>query len=140
MSDINLGGGGILAPPPGDAGGAGGACGAVGAGGPAGAGTGGPGAGSSGLGAADAGANTFGGVSRRGLWTPQEVFQFLQRHYVPLLCQLVSAYTDSPITVSSELFDIASNATRPEAIPIPHWFRVQTERIKRCNSQAKKDY
>ncbi|SDA02395.1 BZ3501_MvSof-1269-A2-R1_Chr12-3g03575 [Microbotryum saponariae] len=22
----------------------------------------------------------------------------------------------------------------------PHWFRVQTERIKRCNSQAKKDY
>ncbi|SGY56295.1 BQ5605_C006g04123 [Microbotryum silenes-dioicae] len=22
----------------------------------------------------------------------------------------------------------------------PHWFRVQTERIKRCNLQAKKDY
>ncbi|SCZ90334.1 BZ3500_MvSof-1268-A1-R1_Chr9g10795 [Microbotryum saponariae] len=22
----------------------------------------------------------------------------------------------------------------------PHWFRVQTERIKRCDSQAKKDY
>ncbi|SGY11812.1 BQ5605_C011g06279 [Microbotryum silenes-dioicae] len=22
----------------------------------------------------------------------------------------------------------------------PRWFRVQTERIKRCNSQAKKDY
>ncbi|SGZ04943.1 BQ5605_C032g11099 [Microbotryum silenes-dioicae] len=22
----------------------------------------------------------------------------------------------------------------------PHWFRVQTKRIKRCNSQAKKDY
>ncbi|SGY48027.1 BQ5605_C001g00604 [Microbotryum silenes-dioicae] len=31
---------------------------------------------------------------------------------------LVSAYTDSPITVSSELFDIAFNATRPEAIPM----------------------
>ncbi|SGZ29219.1 BQ5605_C055g12650 [Microbotryum silenes-dioicae] len=29
---------------------------------------------------------------------------------------LVLAYTDSPITVSSELFDIASSAARPEAI------------------------
>ncbi|KDE06047.1 hypothetical protein MVLG_03601 [Microbotryum lychnidis-dioicae p1A1 Lamole] len=92
MSDINPGGGEILAPPPGDAGGAGGVGGAGGA----------------------CGAEFPGG----GFGLPQEVFQFLQRHYVPLSCQLVSTYTDSPITVSSELFDIASNATRPEAIPM----------------------
>ncbi|SGY45213.1 BQ5605_C001g00263 [Microbotryum silenes-dioicae] len=31
-------------------------------------------------------------------------------------------------------------AERHEIALEPHWFRVQTERIKRCNSQAKKDY
>ncbi|SCZ88152.1 BZ3501_MvSof-1269-A2-R1_Chr10-2g02444 [Microbotryum saponariae] len=31
---------------------------------------------------------------------------------------LVAAYADSPVTVSSELFDIASNAARPEAVPL----------------------
>ncbi|KDE07258.1 hypothetical protein MVLG_02478 [Microbotryum lychnidis-dioicae p1A1 Lamole] len=109
MSDINPGGGEILAPPPGDAGGAagvggaGGACGAMSA--------------ESGLSSLIR-SRTLQEFPGGGFGLPQEVFQFLQRHYVPLSCQLVSAYTDSPITVSSELFDIASNATRPEAIPM----------------------
>ncbi|SGZ34901.1 BQ5605_C074g12902 [Microbotryum silenes-dioicae] len=34
----------------------------------------------------------------------------------------------------------AQASERHEIALEPHWFRVQTERIKRCNSQAKKDY
>ncbi|SCZ98216.1 BZ3500_MvSof-1268-A1-R1_Chr7-1g09059 [Microbotryum saponariae] len=34
----------------------------------------------------------------------------------------------------------ANPSERHEIALEPHWFRVQTERIKRCNSQAKKDY
>ncbi|SGY17282.1 BQ5605_C015g07734 [Microbotryum silenes-dioicae] len=38
-----------------------------------------------------------------------------------------------------ELF-FEARSERHEIALEPHWFRVQTERIKRCNSQAKKDY
>ncbi|SDA01600.1 BZ3500_MvSof-1268-A1-R1_Chr10-2g02830 [Microbotryum saponariae] len=131
MSDINLGGGETVAPPPRGAGGAGGA---VGAGGPVSAGTGGAGAGSSCLGVADAGANASGGGAN-----PQDLvlasfgryrgfqagasdsqkksfssYKVTTSHSRP---SLVAAYADSPVTVSSELFDIASNAaTRSDTI------------------------
>ncbi|SCZ93917.1 BZ3500_MvSof-1268-A1-R1_Chr6-3g08984 [Microbotryum saponariae] len=100
------------------------------------AGTGGPvGAGAGGAGAADAGANASGGgtgpqdlVASSG----RELYRSLQAgasdsHKKSFSsynvttshsrASLVSAYTDSPVTVSSELFDIASNASRSEAIP-----------------------
>ncbi|SCZ89859.1 BZ3500_MvSof-1268-A1-R1_Chr9g10622 [Microbotryum saponariae] len=133
MSDINLGGGETVAPPPRGAGGAGGA---VGAGGPVSAGTGGAGAGSSCLGAADAGANASGGGAnpqdlvlasfgrelyrsfQAGVSDSQKKsfssYKVTTSHSRP---SLVAAYADSPVTVSSELFDIASNAaTRSDTI------------------------
>ncbi|SCZ92559.1 BZ3500_MvSof-1268-A1-R1_Chr5-2g07977 [Microbotryum saponariae] len=133
MSDINLGGGETVAPPPRGVGGAGGA---VGAGGPVSAGTGGAGAGSSCLGAADAGANASGGGANpqdlvlasfgRELYRSFQAgasdsqkksfssYKVTTSHSRP---SLVAAYADSPVTVSSELFDIASNAaTRSDTI------------------------
>ncbi|SCZ94972.1 BZ3500_MvSof-1268-A1-R1_Chr11-3g03514 [Microbotryum saponariae] len=108
----------------------------AGTGGPVSAGTGGPGAGSSCLGAADAGANASGGGAN-----PQDLvlasfgrelyrgfqagasdsqkksfssYKVTTSHSRP---SLVAAYADSPVTVSSELFDIASNAaTRSDTI------------------------
>ncbi|SGY15955.1 BQ5605_C012g06712 [Microbotryum silenes-dioicae] len=35
---------------------------------------------------------------------------------------------------------VRQESERHEIALEPHWFRVQTERIKRCNLQAKKDY
>ncbi|SGY29177.1 BQ5605_C002g01023 [Microbotryum silenes-dioicae] len=49
---------------------------------------------------------------------PQRVFQFLQRHHVPLS------------GVSSELFDIASNAARPEAIPLSLFAPGASNKVK----------
>ncbi|SGY22653.1 BQ5605_C019g08836 [Microbotryum silenes-dioicae] len=42
------------------------------------------------------------------------------------------------VTVTNS--DEVQRIERHEIALEPHWFRVQTERIKRCNSQAKKDY
>ncbi|SGY55427.1 BQ5605_C006g04022 [Microbotryum silenes-dioicae] len=105
MSDINLGGGENLPPPPGGAGGASGAGGAGGVGG------------ADGLSSLirsrtlqefQAGASD----SHKKSFSSYNVTTSHSR------ASLVSAYTDSPITVLLELFDIASKAARPEAIPM----------------------
>ncbi|KDE02205.1 hypothetical protein MVLG_07224 [Microbotryum lychnidis-dioicae p1A1 Lamole] len=119
MSDINLGGGENLPPPPGGAGGASGAGGAGGVGG------------------ADVLAERWvlavqlvlvlavlvlvaavlefpGGASD----SHKKSFSSYNVTTSHSRASLVSAYTDSPITVPLELFDIASKAARPEAIPM----------------------
>ncbi|SGZ10669.1 BQ5605_C102g13149 [Microbotryum silenes-dioicae] len=45
---------------------------------------------------------------------------------------------DGSIALSQERYIM--DVERHEIALEPHWFRVQIERIKRCNSQAKKDY
>ncbi|SCZ98083.1 BZ3500_MvSof-1268-A1-R1_Chr3-3g06562 [Microbotryum saponariae] len=47
----------------------------------------------------------------------------------------------SGFSLSSTKMSLSRRGVETHEIALePHWFRVQTERIKRCNSQAKKDY
>ncbi|SGY26660.1 BQ5605_C018g08756 [Microbotryum silenes-dioicae] len=137
VSEIKLGDGETVAPPPGGAGRAGRA---VGPGGLVGAGTGGPGASASALGAADAASlfrsrtlHEFPGGS---IGLPQEVFQFLQRHHVPQPCQLISAYTDSPVTVSSEFLGIVCGSTFLDHAPIRPRHEFNSDAFTRSSSGA----